>query len=476
MAVGDPLIGEFNIDFSKRDFISIVEQADALLEVLVPEWTTRDDNDINWAAVKACAFLVSIGHFYIDLGINERDPFEVQIRRNALNIARQYGFPVRQAVGGITRVSFNITPQGSPFTVARGESCQTDDGLSYVVKDDVDFPISSGSEDANLQFGVFERFSLGTSDASDFQNFVVDRDRVQDKAVRLFIDEGSGFVEWELRNTLLQSIETDEHARLVLNEDEQYEIFFGDNLSGKVPANLADIEVEVITLPIDAVDNNFGNLPAGNLTSCSVTEVTSITETTDITGGGVGQTVEEIGRSLPQWISTADRAVAREDYVFLARQVGGVKDAQALQTGINVDVFIIPVGGGLATPALQAEVLAFLLVRIIPIINLSILIPTQVANNISVTIVVNKDKRQSVIADRVKTALENFLDKPDEVGKALPLMAAYDLVNDTDGVDRGTITAMHKASEGITVGDILLSLSEVSVLGTVTITPSGGLP
>lgn len=471
------LIGEFNIDFSKRDFLSILEQADALAESLVPEWTTRDDNDINWATIKIVSYFVSIAHMYIDLGINERDPFEAQIRENALKNARQYGFPVRLSAGGIGNANLTIPVQGSTTTVARGETCFDDNGNTFVILEDVVYPTGDTVKPASLQFGEFERFAIGVSDGSEFQQFKVDRDRVQDKAARAFIDEGTGFEEWEVRDSLLMSKDTDKHLRLILDSDDKYIIAFGDDKSGKVPANLADIEVEILTLPINAADEgvNFGNIPPNNLTSCSDALVESIDQSVAFTGGGVGQTVKEIGRALPQWVSTANRAVATDDYVFLARQVGGVADASVNQDGITVDVFIIPVGGGLATSALQDKVRAFLLPRTLPNINLNVFIPTPIGIDAAADVVVEDDKDQAEIKSRAEDALNEFLEQPTTVGRTVDLNDAYDVVNAVVGVKRVKITALHKTGGPIVADHVLLIFSEVSVAGTIAVTATGGI-
>ena len=472
------LIGEFNIDFSKRDFLSMLEQADALATSLVPEWKTRDDNDINWATIKIVVYFASIAHMYIDLGINERDPFEVQIRENALKIARQYGFPVRLSAGGIGPANLTIPVQGSTTTINRGETCTDGDGNDFVILEDVVYPTGDTVKQADLQYGDFERFEIGISDGSEFQQFKIDRDRVQDKAARAFIDEGSGFEEWEIKDSLLMSKDTDKHLRLILDADDKYILAFGDDKSGKVPANLAVIEVEIITLPLDAADEgiNFGNIPPDNLASCSDALVESIDQSTAFTGGGVGQTVAEIGRALPQWISTANRAVAEEDYVFLARQVGGVADAQVNQDGINVDVFIIPVGGGLATSSLQDKVRDFLLPRTLPNINLNVFIPTTIPIDVAADVVVEDDKDQAEIKSRSEDALNDFLEQPTVVGRTVDLNDAYDVVNAVEGVKRVKITALHRTGSPVVADHVLLVFSEVSVAGAVDVTASGGIP
>lgn len=472
----------FDIDFTGKDYASLVESADAFATSLVPEWTSRDDNDINWATIKIVAYLVSVGMFYIDLGANETDPFEVQIYRNALRLARKFGMPVKMINGAMADVTLVIDSKPTTYTVSRGTKFYTDDGKSYILKEDATFPSDTINPEtsivAELQYGEFERYLLGTSDGESFQSFVIDREDVQDKAVRVFIDEGSGSEEWEQKDTLVMSEENSKHFRLYVNKDERYVIEFGDNKNGAIPLDGSNIEVEVLTMPVDYEQRNYGNIPAGNITSSDDSEIKRIEDYNSeaFTGGSPAETAAEIGRAIPQWIATAARAVIPEDYAFLGKRVGGVEDISVYQDELVMNLYIIPEGGGIASSALQNAVLRYLEKRQLPQITVNTLVPTSVAIDCTIDITVKPDKNREATESLVNDAIAEYLNQPTSAGITLTLRSVYDILNNHDDyIISGIIQVFKKNGTPDTVGDIELSYDEVPEEGTITINATGGI-
>ena len=468
------LVGEFNIDYTKKDYLALVEQADSFLTSILPEWTDRDDNDINWATIKTICYLVSIGMFYIDLGVNEQDPYEVQIYRNALKLARKFGMPVRAITGGIGEVDLTIPTPGSTTTIDRGETCSTNDGKTYVITDDVVFPVGQATATANVRFGSFERYELGVSDGTEYQSFKIDRENVQASAFRIFIDEGSGELEWEKQDNLLMSYESDLHFRWYIDEDEKNVIVFGDNQSGKIPAGTSSIFVEVITIE-NAEVNNYGNLPASNIVNCSEGTVTNVSQTDAIVGGGPKETAMEIGRALPQWITTAARAIAVRDYIYLGKRVPGVQDIQASQSGVVASIYVIPVGGGVANAALKNAVYEYLYLRKLPNVTLNMLEPDVIGITVSVNIEVNENYYRNTIKSLATDALTDFIDQPENIGRKVTLKEAYGLLDDIEGMDSATITLMYRTGDTPAAADIDLLVSESTELDDLTVNATGGI-
>lgn len=469
-------MGDFNIDYTGRDYQSLLDKADAFAKEILPEWTSRDDNDINWATVKTIAYLLSIGMFYIDLGVNEQDPFEVQIYRNALKLARRYGMPVRKVKGATTMLSITIAEHTEPKTLYRGTLCVSG-AMKYVVLEDVYYPVGTNTMDVPVQFGLFERYLVGTSDGTDYQKFVIDRDDVQDKAVRIFIDEGTGFEEWETVDTLLLSYEDDKHVRLILNEYEKYELNFGDNKSGKRPIESAEIEVEIITMPTGFVESNYGNLPSGNITVCQDTLAETVLQEDDATGGENRETIASIGRNLPQWVSTSDRAISERDYEYLAKRVAGVADANAILDALDMtcQVYVVPVGGGLASDVLRNQVFDYLRPRAMPQFDINVMIPTPVGITVSLDLTIEDTFTQSVVVDKVYTAIATFLDAPVDIGRVIKVQDIYDVIRSVQGVKLSLVTELFRTGEASALQNVDLLAYEVSSVGLIDITPTGGI-
>lgn len=474
-------MSDFTIDYTAKDYASLVSQASIFAASILPEWTSRDDNDINWATIKTVAYLISIGMFYIDLGVNEQDPWEVQIYKNALRLAKRYGMPVTKVNGASATLLATVTAHTTTLTLDRGTEFTYGSNYKYILWDDVVFAASVVEGTFPVIYGEWERYQLGISDGSEFQSFTIDRDLVVDKKVRILINDAgntwvvdpTGFTEWEQQDTLLMSYEDDEHYRLVLNEDEDYEIHFGDSKSGKIPPNNAVIVAEIIKLPSNYETYNYGNLALGNINAFSATgTVVSVYQQEAATGGAAKESVTSIGRSLPQWISTANRAIAPKDYVYLAKRVAGVDDATASMTGLVVNLYVKPVGGSVASAALLLAVENYILPRMIEDHTLNVLSLNVKAVNITLSLTVADTYKRATVSSMVNDALTTLTASKIEL---LTLMDVYDTIKAVSGVKSATVSLLYKDGDAPSLGDITLAVNQITSTGTISITASGGI-
>jgi hypothetical protein len=468
-------MSDFTIDFTNKDYMSLVTSADLYAKELVPEWTSRDDNDLNWATLKTVAYLISVGMFYIDLGVNEQDPYEVQIYRNALKLARRYGYLPLRATGAVGCAEVTVVTHDTLMTIPRGETTftETATGKSYVLVEDAIFAPSVVFAPVTLQYGNWDKYQIGVSDGSAFQVFVDTTPNVQHKAIRVFVNEGLGTIEWSVKDTLLMSSGTDEHVRLVLNEDEFYEVHFGDNKSGKIPLIDSPIVFEVIALPEGSNSLNLGNLASGNISVCSNNSIASVSQGSAMLGGCVSETAAEIGRTLPQWMTTVEKCVGLADYAFLAKRVPGVAAAQAIGTGFNVYVYITPVDGGVPNNALLAKVYDYLSPRTLDQIQLHMVRPSQVGIYSSVSIVVEDASVREVVRANVAIALASYFNNPGGVGYAVTVLETYSRIKSVMGVKSAIVSALNTLGTGIV--DVELSLTQVAISSLVTVSATGGI-
>lgn len=476
-------MSDFNIDYTSRDYLSLVDRADTFLKEILPEWNGRDDNDINWATIKTVAYLISIGMFYIDLGINEQDPYEVQIYKNALRLAKKYGMPVKKYIGAITALSVEIVDHPSTVTVLNRGIAYKYESLTYSSWEDISYPMGVNTKLVTVQFGEFEQIQIGLSDGTAYQIHTIPRVNVQHNMVRVLVNEAgrtyaedpSGFVEWDIVESLIMSYKTAKECRLVMNSDELYELHFGDDMSGKQLPNGAIVVVEILKMPTEYETLNYGNLPAYNINTCSDGNVVAVTQLETATGGAGKESLSSIARGLPQWISTAARCVVPNDFRYIARRVAGVEDAIVNQADSNVDVYIIPVGGGFASSALKAKVYDYLYNRCIQNLNITINTPAAVTINVSIDINVLSDRSRELVRSHAYIALVSLLSNPLIIGPAITLQACYGALSSIDGLNTTLITALYKGTEAASLGNIQLANTEVSAVGSITVIADGGL-
>lgn len=461
-----------NLDFTGKDYDSLVSKADEFAKSLLPEWTARDDNDLNWVTVKTVAYLVSIGMFYIDLGVSEQDPYEVQIYRNALRLARRYGMPVKKAVGAVTTLNVVVKEHTGTKTIPRGTQF-TCGGKPYVVLEDISFPEGVNAQPANVQYGNWSRITLATSTGEAFQEFSISADLVQSDSLRVFINEGAGYSEWAKQDSLLMSVEDDLHFRQVLEDTERYTIMFGDSNSGKIPAKGASIQVELITLPSSYENDKYGNLASGNTFTCSDSDVVAITQGEAASGGSAKESILSIGRNLPQWLSTSNRCIAPNDYRYLARRVPGVQDATVNQESVVVSVYIVPSSGGVASTALMDKVAAYLDARKMNQVTINVLVPKQIKICLEATVTAQANVNKYTVLGAVIDKITSYLNQSTESGALITLMDAYAVGKSVAGVKTLTISKLYRADSTVGVGDIQLSSEEVAVPGVVSIVLTG---
>lgn len=469
---------DFNIDYTSKDYASLVQAADAFALSILPEWTSRDDNDINWATIKTVAYLVSIGMFYIDFGVNEQDPFEVQVYRNAIRLARKFGMPIRKVAGAVTTLDITVVAHESPLVIPRGTEFIFQ-SAAYILWEDAVFATTELTKTVDVQYGLFERYQLGISDASEFQFFEIARTDVQNQRIRILVNETGdtyivdpdGFVEWTSVDTLVMSYKEDNHYRLVLNEAENYEARFGDNKSGRVPPDGSVIVVEVLTIPLIGELDNLGNLPAGNIEASSDSNVETVVQVSDATGGQVKENLDSIARAIPQWIAASNRGVSEEDFVFLARRISGVIFAAAEIIDTVVNVFIVGKGG--TSPALLSKVKDYVSKRSLPLYSVNILQGIDEDITSVMSIVVKDDFSQILVKDNVVAAVEKFIESI--IGEDINVMNLYGVVAAVEGVKSAVITALYKSLDTPGLGDISLEVNKIGKADVITVVASGGV-
>jgi hypothetical protein len=163
--------------------------------------------------------------------------------------------------------------------------------------------------------------------------------------------------EWFLVDTLGRSKPEDRHFIIDVNTNRQPYLQFGDGMFGAIPLNGTPIIGTYYTTR--GAEGQVGpgsiNIALPPINIPGITQVTVINPGASSGGQGI-QNLEQIRRSLPLSLRTLDRAVTRQDYIDIAKLYPGVnKAALHFDCGKEVEIYISPVGGGIAQkPLLDA--------------------------------------------------------------------------------------------------------------------------
>ncbi|MBV9927294.1 MAG: putative baseplate assembly protein [Acidobacteria bacterium] len=173
---------------------------------------------------------------------------------------------------------------------------------------------------------------LGGSNGRPNQVFRLANAPVLAGTLRLEIDEGDGFHEWERVDDFFGSGPQDRHY--VLNRTSG-EVRFGDGASGGIPVgNVSNVGANVVAREYRTGGGKRGNVAAGKLT----TLLTSIEGVDDsgignllpAVGGRDEETLNEAKVRAPRTIKSRCRAVTSEDFETLALEAANIRRAKAL--------------------------------------------------------------------------------------------------------------------------------------------------
>jgi predicted phage baseplate assembly protein len=175
---------------------------------------------------------------------------------------------------------------------------------------------------------------LGASKGTPNQKFHLANTPVLLDRFDLQVDEGEGFVAWQIVRDFAASKRTDRHFTL---SPATGEITFGDGDNGMIPGRLTETSDPEHDLPnVKAAIYRWGGGEGGNagqnkITSLesSVPFVDSVTNLRPAVGGQDQETVDEAKLRAPGAIRSQSRAVTGEDFEFLATQTPGARIRRA---------------------------------------------------------------------------------------------------------------------------------------------------
>jgi hypothetical protein len=215
---------------------------------------------------------------------------------------------------------------------------------------------------------------LGKSTGETDQSFAISNKIVDMSTIRVFVDNGAVFEEWEQINDL---IDYDSHDKVFTTSVDSAGVIyvnFGDGVSGTIP--LLDKEIKAVYVAGGgAIGNvkagsliNYGNIPyrsVGTLpnggTDLSAFIRTYIKPNNPSAGNG-GSDVESddsIRYNAPRSLRSLNRAVSLKDFSDLSLSVSGVGKANAIaEAGTSVTLYVAPTSADTnidATPGLSSD-------------------------------------------------------------------------------------------------------------------------
>lgn len=344
------------IDYTSRDYTSLVEDLTSLVNVRTNyAWTADDPNDLGSVLLESFAYMGDIMSYYIDRVANELTLDTAARRKTLVDIGKLYGYRVSGPTPARVNVVFeNISdeaidiPVGTQVlaTLLYGDFTEvyfetTEAATQLAPGDTVTLACQEGktvntdrpdliSPTTNKPLPV----NLGVSDGTAGQVVALIDANIVDNSVIVYVGQGVAFTPWSYVESLTQAGPNQLVFTTNVDEYGNTSLEFGDGINGAIP-------------PANQVISALYRISAGasgNLKSGTIEEVTfipgnnvpeaigylSVSNPSASFGGADGDDNDQIRAKVKNAITTRRRAVTLADYAALATQVPTVGRAKAI--------------------------------------------------------------------------------------------------------------------------------------------------
>lgn len=501
-------------DYASRDYSNIKVDLLKRAAVVAPEWTDRDPSDFGMLLVELWAYMGDIIHYYIDRASKEAFIQTATQRESVLSFANLYGYVPNYRTSAEATVYVSNTGGASVSIPMNTRFVALHNDVSYTFFSKETITSLPGQlTNIDVLEGTLIEEEVLTSSSSGYPNqrYVIrDTDAVPSK-VQVYVYEEGVRTPW-IRYRSISDMPVGAPGFVVSSNPEGVlEVYFGDRASGRIPPSGVKITVSYVSS-----SGSLGNVPENSIYDFEslADENIRVQGSSLAIGGGDGEEVESIRRSLQSIIKAQDRAVTLGDYKSLALTVNGVYDAVvsyeiSVPVGVNptynitvlydsaassdapgvstvtihplpyvsnyleYSSFSIPIQEELATSivdALQEKAM----------IGVTVLVASEIVLcklNISLTLTVSN----KYVASWVRADVENVLDSfftfgAVEFGTVINIGEVYKAIFSVDGVDNCNISVFEiRDSANNLVDPDDFSPIQLLKKGTYTITTVGGM-
>jgi hypothetical protein len=479
------------VDYTSRDYASIREDLIDLIPEYAPLWTNRDPADFGMTILETFSYMGDILNYYIDKSANEAFISTASQRENVLQLARLLGYKPTESTAATVTVTFSNT-SGSSITVPAltqvATSTVSNASTNQIVFETVSavtVPSGSTSTIVTATQGVTVNSELiGVSNGQVNQTFQLADSPVISGSVSLVV----GSINYSEVQYLIDFNGYDPVFSTYTNASGTTFIVFGDNISGRVPPNNAEIYA-TYRVGGGAEGNVAANTIRYVLTNAAsglsvLNKFVSGSDDGSAKGGADPESTDSIRINAPLSVRSLNRAVSLSDYSALVVQVSGVAKAIAIaDVYSSVTVFFAPYGDkGVqvdgVTPStvfntLKATVQEYLVDKIPANTTVTFQPPSYVPVLIDAAVTCLPQYKQSLVEADVNSIISELL-AFDNVAFAdrITLQDVLAAISSVQGVAYSQITRLVREDQNITKTVTNKALS--SNVATITVGSSHG--
>jgi hypothetical protein len=449
------------IDYTNRDFSSLLASLLDLADQKLPEWTDRSENDLGRLLLELFAYVGDVLLYYQDRIANEAFLATAVERRSVIDLLALIGYTMATPAAASARLMLRAPNDATtPVRVEVGARFATQAlpgrpavEFSYLPVTGLPLEVPRDGSGGEISFDLTVLHAtqivnelLGTSSGDTSQSFrlaqrpvLLPRDPDSQENLRVEVDPGGGFQVWQKRGTLLYSLSDDPHFSVQINENDEAEIVFGDGTYGRIPPTGSPIRATYLIGGGEA-----GNVGANTITvpKSGVNVPVTVTNPQAASGGADRESIEHARQQAPQVFRSLHRAVTADDYAALAENVPGVARAVAVAPAWNyVDLYVVASGGLELTDDLRARLLQYFEERRMVTTLVSVRQPVFVSIDLTVEVGVEPIFYRVDVQQRVEEALADLfrIDVLD-FGQTFYLSKVFEAVEAVEGVAFARVT------------------------------------
>lgn len=448
------------IDYTSRDYTSILQDMINLIPTFAPNWTSRDPSDFGIALLELFAYMGDVLNYYIDRSANEAFLSTASQRESVLSIATLLGYAATDSTAATVTLTFynssssTITvpalTQVATSNVSNGVTSQ----IIYETNTAITVPAASGSTPGSATVAATQGITIsgnsgqgeliGTSDGTAGQTYALSQNPVINDSTEIVV----GGINYEKVEYL---IDYQSYDPVFVTFTDAYGItyiIFGDNVSGRIPPASSPI---YCTYRVGG--GSTGNVAAGTInyivkfpTGAIPAGLTVSNENNAATGGADPESTDSIRINAPLSIKALNRAVSTNDYTSLALQVSSVSKATAIGSNYkSITLYFVPYGdSGLqndgVTPStifnnLAAQLATFFTGKTPPGTTITYQPATYVPVNAIVNLTVLPQYNQLTVQTAVQAIISSLLDIANvQFGDRISVQDFYSQVAAIEGV------------------------------------------
>lgn len=342
------------LNYWDRSYQQIKTQLLTRMQQRVPEITDHTESNLFVKIISIFAAIAEMLGYYIDNAAREAHVDSARLYASMVSHARRVDYRVRGKLAANTEVVFSLEEtQPTDVTILNGTLISNRNlNIRFVTTANAVIPAGSliSNQVGAVQLYEVNQVTLADGTGLPNQEIIVGTD-VADNTVVVRV----GGVVWDRVDSLIFGTPVSTIYRETVNKNKEHVIIFGDGIAGEAPASGVSIEVDY-----KGTDGILGNIEVGEIDTVDEvigSFIVNVTNVIKAVGGSDVESLEQLKRRIPLALRTKERGVTEQDYIDVAELASGVaKAGLSFKNGNNIDIFIVPDGGGLANQVLREYV------------------------------------------------------------------------------------------------------------------------